>query len=55
MSLLKKIKDKVAYEKESYRLAGEQLKKVAEELPYPPGYWHMTDAEIAAWRKKQKR
>lgn len=33
MSIVKKIKEKVAYEKESYRLAGEDLKRQMPRCP----------------------
>lgn len=55
MSFIKKIKDKIAYEKESYRLSQEHTKKVAEELPFPKGYWRMTHAEIVQWRHEQRK
>lgn len=54
MGLVDKIKTKVAYERESHRMGQEHLRKVAEELPFPKGYWRMTDAEIARWRREQR-
>lgn len=54
MGIFDKAKAKIAYEKESYRMSQEHLKKVAKELPFPKGYWHMTDAEIARWRREQR-
>lgn len=55
MGLFSKAKAKIEYEKESYRMGQEHLKKVAKEHPMPKGYWHMTDAEIARWRRDQKK
>lgn len=54
MGLFSKAKAKIAYEKESYRMGKDHLAKVAKELPFPKGYWRMTDAEIARWRREQK-
>lgn len=42
--IVQKIKDKVAYERESYRLSGEELKLIKEENPelFRKGYWRTT-------------
>lgn len=57
MGLIDRVKAKVAYEKESYRLSSEHLKKVAEENPFPPfrERVRMTEADLARWRREQKR
>ena len=55
MSLIKKVKDKVAHERESFRMSQEHVKKAAEEHPYPKGYWRMTDAQIDQWRREQRK
>lgn len=41
MGMVKKIKDKVAHEKESHRLGKEHLKQVKKDSPelYEKGYW----------------
>lgn len=54
MGMLDKLKAKVAHERESYRMSQDHVRKVAEELPFPKGYWRMTDEQIAAWRRAQK-
>jgi hypothetical protein len=33
MGIVQKIKDKVAYEKESYRMSGEELERIRKEHP----------------------
>jgi len=56
-SLAKKIKDKVAYERESFRMGQEHLKKIAEETPFPPFRQRirMTPAEVEQWRREQRK
>ena len=53
--MFQRIKDRVAYERESYRMSQEHLRKIAAELPYPKGYWRMTTAEIEQWRRDQAK
>lgn len=54
MGILKKVKDKVAYERQSHRLGQEHLKKVKADSPdlYVKGYWKMTDAQRRAAARK---
>lgn len=55
MGIWKKAADKVAYEKESYRMSQEHLRKVKKDNPelYVKGFWRMTDAERRAAAKKK--
>jgi hypothetical protein len=57
MGLIDKAKKKLGYECESYRMSQEHLKKVAEELPFPKfsERIRMTDADLARWRREQRR
>lgn len=57
MSLIKRIKAKIDYERESFRMSGEHLKKVNEDFPFPPfrERIRMTDDDLAKWRREQKR
>lgn len=47
------LRDWINEQRESYRLSMENNRKVAAELPFPKGYWRMTDAEIERWRRQQ--
>lgn len=55
MGLVAKIKAKVAYERESYRMSQEHLRQVKADSPdlYVKGYWRMTDAERQAAAEKK--
>lgn len=56
MGVIKKFRDKIAYEKESYRMGQEHLREVSEALPFPKFSVRvrMTDAQLAQWRREQK-
>lgn len=45
--MFEKLKEKIAYERESYRMAGEALQEAKDAHPelYVKGYWHMTKDE----------
>lgn len=56
MGFIKKIKDKVAYERESFRMSGEHLKRVMEDHP-DPGFRkriRMTDAQYKEWQRQER-
>lgn len=55
MGLVGRIKAKVAYDLESRRMGQEQLRQVAEEMPFPPFRQRirMTNDEVQQWRREQ--
>lgn len=55
MGIVDRIKAKVAYDLESRRMGQEQLRKVAEEMPFPPFLQRirMTNEEVQQWRRQQ--
>lgn len=57
MGLMKRIAEKVAYERESMRMGREHLRKVKEESPelYVKGYWRKTPEQAAAEVRQAKR
>jgi hypothetical protein len=57
MGLGDKLRAKIAYERESYRMSQEHLKKVAEALPFPKfsERIRMTDADLARWRREHRQ
>lgn len=57
MGLMKRIAEKVAYERESMRMGREHLRKVKAESPelYVKGYWRKTPEQAAAEVRQAKR
>lgn len=55
--MFEKLKARIAYERESYRMSMEHLARVKQESPelFVKGYWRMTDAERRAAVRAQKR
>lgn len=57
MGFISKAKAKVAYERESYQMGVEHLRKVKEARPelYVKGFWRMTESQRRAAVRDQKK
>lgn len=55
--MLEKLKAKIAYERQSYRMSMEHLSRAKRESPelFVKGFWRMTDAERRAAVRAGKR
>jgi hypothetical protein len=54
MGIIQRVRDKIAYERESHRMGQEHLKEVSASLPFPKFSVRarMTDADLAQWRRQ---